>query len=91
MQGANAFNHHPIMGASIESSWARGFPLELIQDEHSQGKLAYDTSLPFASGGKQIAVIQFLADGNPNIDAIHRITKPLPMICVGPNTCLRPL
>ena len=79
MQGANAFKHHPIMGTSIESSWARGFPLELIQDEHSQGKLAYDISLPFASGGKQIAVIQFLADGNPDIDAIHRITKPLPV------------
>ena len=72
------------MGASIESSWARGFPLELIQDEHSQGKLADDTTLPFSSGGKQIAVIQFLADGDPDIDAIHRITKPLPMTFESP-------
>eukprot|EP00979_Chaetoceros_neogracilis_P008868 scaffold1987_cov236-Chaetoceros_neogracile.AAC.8 len=79
MQGPNAFNHHPIMGASIEDSWARGFPLALILDKHTQGKFAYIADLPFAANNKEIGVIQFLADGNPDIDAIHRISKPLPM------------
>ncbi len=79
MQGANAFNHHPIMGASVSESWARGFPIELIQDKHTRGKVAYETDLPFAAADKEIGVIQFLADGNPDIDAMHRISKPLPM------------
>lgn len=79
MQGANAFNHHPIMNASIDESWARGFPMGLIQDKHTQGQVAYKQNLPFASHDKEIGVIQFLADGNPDIDAMHRLSKPLPM------------
>ncbi len=79
MQGSNAFNHHPIMGASVNNSWARGFPIELIQDVHTQGNIAYETDLAFANAKKEIGVIQFLADGNPDIDAMHRISKPLPM------------
>ncbi len=79
MQGSNAFNHHPIMGASVNDSWARGFPIELIQDVHTQGNIAFETDLAFATAKKEIGVIQFLADGNPDIDAMHRISKPLPM------------
>jgi hypothetical protein len=51
----------------------------LIQNKHTQGKVAYIADLPFAANNKYIGVIQFLADGNPDIDAIHRIAKPLPM------------
>ncbi len=79
MQGANVFNHHPIMGASVEESWARGFPIDLIKDKHTRGLVAYDTDIPFVSAKKEIGVIQFLADGNPDIDAMHRISKPLPI------------
>lgn len=79
MQGANAFNHHPIMGASVDESWARRFPTELIQDKHTQGQVDYKQSLPFVSHEKEIGVIQFLVDGNPDIDAMHRLSKPLPM------------
>ena len=82
MQGANAFNHHPIMGASEKGSWARGFPIDLIGDNSTQGMIAYHDDLRF--GGKlgssrEVGVIQYLADGNPDIDAIHRLSKPLPM------------
>lgn len=79
MQGANVFNHHPIMGASVDDSWARGFPIDLIQNKHTQGKVAYKQNLKFRSHDKEIGVIQFLADGNPDIDALHRLSKPLPM------------
>jgi len=79
MQGANAFNHHPMMKASVSESWARGFPIELIQDIHTRGKVAYEFDLPFKTRSKEIGVIQFLADGNPDIDAMHRLSKPLPM------------
>lgn len=84
MQGALAFNHHPMMGASVKDSWARGFPLELIQNTYTRGQTAYQTNLKFlddtdSTHTHHIGVIQFLADGNPDIDAIHRLTRPLPM------------
>lgn len=68
------------MGASIDNFWARGFPLALIQDEHTQGKIAFNTDLLFPTNNKEIGIIQFLVDGNPDIDAIDRVSKPLTMI-----------
>ena len=79
MQGSNAFNHHPIMGSSISNSWARGFPLELLQDRSTQGEIAYQSEVPFVGKTMEVGVLQFLADGDPDVDAIHRLTKPLPM------------
>ena len=81
MQGPTAFNHHPIMGSSQNISWARGFPIDLIQNKYTQGAIAYEQDLAFVdhATNKKIGVIQYLADGNPDIDAIHRLTKPLPL------------
>ena len=75
MLGTNAFNHHPMMGATVNGSWARGFPLDLLQNNATYGTVAFKEDIPLS----QVGVIQFLADNNPDIDAIHRITKPLPM------------
>ena len=91
MQGANAFNHHPIMGASVEDSWPRGFPISLIQNNYTQGEVAYESDLTFATRDKEIGVIQFLADGDPDIDAIHRLTRPLPMTFEGTKSVLVPV
>jgi hypothetical protein len=78
--GASVFNHHAIMGPSInETSWARGFPLDLILDSHTHGKVIFQKDVPLWSNKEQVGVIQFLADGNPDIDALHRLAKPLPM------------
>lgn len=71
-----AFNHHPIMGATIDTSWARGFPLELIQDETTHGTVKSSNN---KMSMDKVGVIQFCADNNPDIDAVHRLTKPLPM------------
>ena len=85
-QGPSAFNHHPIMNPSInDTSWARGFPLEYIQDATTQGRSAFQKDLPFKSKLDEIGVIQFLADGNPDIDAFHRLSKALPMTFQGDN------
>ncbi len=78
--GPNVFNHHPMMKPSInETSWARGFPLEKIKDATTQGNVAYQKDVPFKSKAGEIGVIQFLADGNPDVDAYHRLSKTLPM------------
>jgi len=72
------------MGASVKDSWARGFPLELIQNKYTRGQAAYQTKLKFvddtdSTRPNNVGVIQFLADGNPDIEAIHRLSRPLPM------------
>lgn len=78
--GPTSFNHHPLMHPSFnETSWARGFPLQYIKDKHTQGRVALQKDLPFKSKIEEIGVIQYLADDNPDIDAFHRLSKPLPM------------
>lgn len=80
---ASAFNYHyTIMGPSInENSWARGFPLDLILDSHTHGKVLFQKYLLLQSHEENIGVIQYLADGNPDIDTLHCVAKPLPMTC----------
>ena len=86
MLGANAFNHHPMMAATVNASWARGFPLDLSQNSKNYGTVAFKEDIPLS----KVGVIQFLADNNPDIDAIHRITKPLPMNFKSSNAVLVP-
>jgi hypothetical protein len=61
------------MEAALSDSWARGFPLESILDVTSQGNLAFEEQ---AIEMSKIRVMKFCADGNPDIDAIHRLIKP---------------
>jgi len=77
LTGPTAFNHHRLMGATITNSWARGFPLQYIQDTTTQGQIAYEgVELDLM---ESVGVLQFCANGNPDIDAIHRLVHPLPM------------
>ncbi|KAL7524380.1 hypothetical protein ACHAWF_000926, partial [Thalassiosira exigua] len=74
--GPNTFNHHPMMGASIPTSWPRGFPLDRIKSTETWGIDEYAVeSVPMES----IAVMQYVVDGDPDIDAVHRLVHPLPM------------
>lgn len=73
--GMVPFNHHHLMGATEPDSWARGFPLSLIRNNHTRGFEAFRQDISL----EKMAVIQFCANTNPDIDAIHRLTKPLPM------------
>lgn len=80
MQGPNTFNHHPIMNASIADSWPRGFPIDLITNNATQGIVAYNTDLPLSGTAygltsREVGVLQYLADCNPDVDALHRLTK----------------
>ncbi|GFH56576.1 hypothetical protein CTEN210_13052 [Chaetoceros tenuissimus] len=79
-QGPHVFNHHPVMKPSFDgTSWARGFPLDLLQKESTHGEVVFTKDIPYQGAKEEIGVIQYLADGNPDIDAIHRLEKPLPM------------
>ncbi|GFH62185.1 hypothetical protein CTEN210_18661 [Chaetoceros tenuissimus] len=84
--GSYIFNHHKLMrplvnGTSYDgSTWARGFPLNFImEDEITNGEILYHKDVKLGQNKQSIGVIQYLADGNPDVDAIHRLSKPLPM------------
>ena len=69
--GTNAFNPYPMMGASLEDTWPRGFPLASITDpktfsvNRERGKAAFS----------KVAIFQSLADHDPDVDAIFRLTR----------------
>ena len=69
-----AFNPYIFMGASHSNPWPRGFPIDQLKDNFVNGPL--DTTefgdLPFSS----IGVIQSLCNGDPDNDAVFRMTRP---------------
>ncbi len=72
------FNGYPMMGASHLPIWPRGLPLNHIKSEGSFQFDSMDTqkmSLPDSS----IAIIQSLANKDPDVDAIYRLSLPLPV------------
>ena len=69
------FNPYPLMQSSQPNSWPHGLPLEAVLDPRTRGSIHYYKDVPI----NEIGVIQYLVDGNPDIDAIHRLTKNMPM------------
>jgi hypothetical protein len=75
--GPKAFNHHSLMGATVRgNSWPRGFPLTQLQNDATHGRIVLDSgkyrdlSIP-----REVGVLQFVADKNPDVDAIHRLVQ----------------
>jgi hypothetical protein len=69
------FNVYPIMGAPGSPCWPRGFPLELIKRKCVYGLVVEqhpddDTTVA--------VVLQSLANHDPDVDAIYRLTQRLP-------------
>lgn len=55
-----------------EPIWPRGFPLELVNSESAlAGEWVTSTAETF--------IVQGLADENPDVDAVYRLTRPLPV------------
>lgn len=68
-----AFNPYPLMGAPSTPSWPRGFPLSLI-------KKPCDIELATADIEtiRDVGVFQSLANHEPDVDGIFRLTLPIP-------------
>lgn len=63
------------LGGGTVFSWPRGFPLPSIRD-HTSSSL-----LPAAEDrSPTVAVVQSLADGDPDVDAIYRLTRHIPFV-----------
>jgi len=67
------YNLYPSL-STVKSSWPRGFPLDSIKDNWSTSaavrRRAWYT--------RHVGVIQSLADHDPDVDGIYRLTQPLP-------------
>jgi hypothetical protein len=83
---SHLLNLYPTMGASESPSWPRGFPLLKIKSNDSVPYL----SLPMKIRSKSIGVIQSLANGDPDVDAIFRMTGNIPFEFSGEHLFLLP-
>ena len=59
------------MGAPTKPCWPRGLPLHMIHDEVTNTSLMVNNLIKFG-------VLQSLADIQPDVDAIYRLTKDTP-------------
>ena len=72
----HVFNPYPYFQPSNnELIWPRGFPLQFIRQKDTYNATMEPSSEPF----KNLAVIQSLADHDPDVDAIYRLTHSLPV------------
>ena len=68
------YNPYPKLGAPSLPSWPRGLPLDDIKKAKS-----FNTALTSVSVDcSDIAVLQSLAEYQPDVDAIFRFTQPIP-------------
>jgi len=72
-RASNVFNPYPSFQPTCGHIWPRGLPLDFVQ-----GKNVENWTLQEAQLERPPAVQQFLADEDPDVDAIFRLTKPLP-------------
>ncbi|XP_033632604.1 probable glycosyltransferase STELLO2 [Asterias rubens] len=66
------WNPYPEFGPSTHI-WPRGFPLNRITDDTTKS-----LTLVGAAKGEDIGVVQYLAQHDPDVDAIYRMTYDLP-------------
>lgn len=66
------FNPYPLMGAPTEGpgAWPRGLPLSLIKSPCKYGLVPTNTD--------SIGVLQSLANHEPDVDGIYRLTRTIP-------------
>lgn len=66
-------NPYPSFRPTCGHIWPRGFPLDYVQKP-----LTFNMTLEAVKLDRPPAVQQFLADADPDVDAIFRLTRPLP-------------
>ena len=70
------YNPYPSLGAPEKTCWPRGFPIDLIKNNWN---LEFTKEMPANQDGK-IGVMQSLADFQPDLDALYRLTRTTPFV-----------
>ena len=78
------FNPYPVLGAPTRPCWPRGLPLHMIHDKVTSGWSKIDKPIKFG-------VLQSLADIQPDVDAIYRLTKDTPFNFIRPEPIPTPI
>ncbi len=68
------YNPYPALGAPTLPSWPRGLPLSDVREPLSSNSTLKDVTVQRES----VAVLQSIADYQPDVDAIYRLTMPIP-------------
>ena len=68
------YNPYPVLGAPTLPSWPRGLPLDDIKVPNCSNTPLHYVTLK----ARSIAVLQSLAEYEPDVDAIYRLTMPIP-------------
>ncbi len=90
----HVFNPYPFFDAKHQGEtsfvWPRGFPLSRINDRETHSPSLSSFSRESKSDQTNVAVIQSLANHDPDVDAIYRMTRPLPVYFERTETMLIP-
>ena len=68
------YNPYPVLGAPSLPSWPRGLPLDYIKDPACSNTTLKEVEV----SSKSFGVLQSLADYQPDVDAMYRLTMPIP-------------
>jgi len=68
-------NVYPLMHPTVNGTWPRGFPLELIK---TPGNATIVSPTLQSVAVSSIGVVQFTADHDPDVDAVYRMTRRIP-------------
>jgi hypothetical protein len=72
-------NPYPLMGANVSPCWPRGFPLErIISNSSSHARPSPIRLAHVTVAASAVGIMQSLANHDPDVDAIYRLTQPLP-------------
>jgi len=80
---SDILNPYPLLGSST-FSWPRGFPLSRIKDDTTVPKRANVIEEQHWNRSR-VAIVQALAEMDPDVDAVYRLTRPLPFSFAHPN------
>lgn len=82
----HVFNPYPHFQPTPNTTfvWPRGHPVQFINDPETYNVSVTPSSVPY----EQLAVVQSLADHDPDVDAIYRMTRPLPIDFANRDTIL---
>jgi hypothetical protein len=73
-----SFNPYPLMGAASLPSWPRGYPLRHINNRTCGVTPPADGYVVERVQARSLGVCQSLANHDPDVDAIYRLTRPIP-------------
>lgn len=72
----SVLNPYPLFHPTNPQAWPRGYPLEKIKSTlYNRNPFPIKTN---SFDNHNIGVVQYLANNDPDVDAIYRLTQPLP-------------